>query len=62
MRRIVLSMALLAATAAAALGHPSLVPHDHPHALSALAGLDMLLLAALMAGFAAALAGSFRRR
>jgi hypothetical protein len=62
MRRIVLSTALVAATGVTAFAHPSLVPHEHPHAPSALVGLDVLLLAVLIGGFATALAASFRRR
>jgi hypothetical protein len=62
MRRIVLSTALLVTTTVTTFAHPSLMPHEHPHAPSALAGLDMLLLAVLIAGFAAALTTTFRRR
>jgi hypothetical protein len=61
MRRI-LTAAPLVVFAGAALGHPSLVPHEHPHAPSALAGLDLLLLAGLIVGFAAALASSLSKR
>ena len=55
MRRIVVSTPLLL-LAGAALAHPSLAPHEHPHATSALAGLDLLLLGGLIVGCAAALA------
>jgi hypothetical protein len=61
MRRIFAAAPFVLA-AGAAFAHPSLAPHEHPHASSALAGLDMLLLAVLIAGFATALAVSFRRR
>jgi hypothetical protein len=39
---------LLAATTVAAGAHPSLMIHDHPHGVMALAGLDMLLVAAFI--------------
>jgi hypothetical protein len=42
---------LLAAGTSTALAHPSLVAHEHPHAFSSLAGLDTLLVAALVAAF-----------
>jgi hypothetical protein len=61
MTRILLA-APLVVLASAALAHPSLAPHEHPHAASSLAGLDLLLLAGLLIGFAAALAGAFRWR
>jgi uncharacterized membrane protein YedE/YeeE len=48
--------------AGAAFAHTSLAPHQHPHAPSALAGLDTLLLAGLIVGFGAALACALRRR
>ena len=35
--------------ASSVLAHPSVVPHDHPHMLNALVGLDVILLAALAA-------------
>ena len=38
----------------AASAHPSLIAHDHPHGLSALAGLDSLVIAALVIAFALA--------
>ena len=43
---------LLTAASSAALAHPSLVAHEHPHAFSSLAGLDALLVAALAVAFA----------
>ena len=43
---------LLVAGASAASAHPSLIAHEHPHELSALGGLDMLLLATLLTAFA----------
>ena len=61
MRRVLFTAPLLA-LAGTALAHPSLAPHDHPHAASALAGLDMLLLAGLIIGFAAALLVTLKRR
>jgi hypothetical protein len=61
MRRILFTAPLLV-LAGTALAHPSLAPHQHPHAPSALAGLDMLLLAVLIIGFAAALLGALQRR
>jgi hypothetical protein len=45
-----LTVLLLTVSTSAALAHPSLVPHDHPHAVNSLAGLDMLLVAALVVG------------
>jgi hypothetical protein len=45
---------IFVAGASAASAHPSLVAHEHPHALSALGGLDVLLVAALLAAFTAA--------
>jgi hypothetical protein len=48
-------IALLAfAGLSTASAHPSLVAHDHPHGLSALAGLDSLLVAALVVALALA--------
>jgi hypothetical protein len=61
MKTLILSTSLVV-LASAASAHPSFAPHDHPHAASALAGLDVLLLAGLAIGFAAALAGTLRRR
>jgi hypothetical protein len=43
-----LTVLMLAASTSVALAHPSLVSHDHPHAANALAGLDMLLVAAVV--------------
>ena len=59
--RIVVSAPLLL-LAGAALAHPSLAPHEHPDATSALAGLDLLLLAGLIIGFGAAMVSVSRRR
>jgi hypothetical protein len=44
-----------------ALAHPSVVPHDHPHVLNALVGLDVFLLAALAAIVTWIVAEKFRR-
>jgi hypothetical protein len=52
MKTIVAILAFAGISGASA--HPSLVAHDHPHALSALAGLDTLLLASLVIGTALA--------
>ncbi len=43
MKRYVLSM-LPILLSSAALAHPSLMPHSHPHGLSPLAGIDVFLL------------------
>jgi hypothetical protein len=43
-----LTALMLAVSITAANAHPSLISHDHPHAANALAGLDMLLVAALV--------------
>ncbi len=52
MRTIIAILSIAGVTAASA--HPSLIPHEHPHGANALAGLDSLLLAALVAVFALA--------
>jgi hypothetical protein len=54
MRTIVLGLAT-ALNAEAALAHASLVPHDHPHAVSLLPDAAALVCAAVLvgAGFAA---------
>ena len=40
----------MASIGGAAFAHPSVVPHDHPHALSWLPDVGVLLLAALLIG------------
>jgi hypothetical protein len=52
---------LSAMVAKSAFAHPSIVPHDHPHVLNALGGLDVLLLAALAAAVTRMVAEKFRR-
>jgi hypothetical protein len=52
MKSLVTVLAFAGVSAASA--HPSLIAHDHPHGLSALAGLDTLVLAALVLAFALA--------
>ncbi len=52
MRTIIAVLSFAGVTAASA--HPSLIPHEHPHGVNALVGLDALLLAALIAAFALA--------
>ena len=47
----ILTLALIAA-ASAASAHPALISHEHPHEVSALGGLDMLLVAAFITAFA----------
>ena len=47
-----LSIAALSAASSAALAHPSLIPHEHPHGVSMLPDLDVLLLGVLVAAFA----------
>jgi hypothetical protein len=42
----------LAVLSSAAVAHPSLVPHDHPHGLSFLLDFDWLISAMLLAAFA----------
>ena len=49
MRTVVMTLAL-ALNVAAARAHPSVVPHDHPHATSMLPDALALLMAALMVG------------
>ena len=44
-----------------AFAHPSVIPHDHPHLLNTLAGLDVFLLAVLAAAVAWMFAEKFRR-
>jgi hypothetical protein len=51
--KTILTMVFVA-VASAASAHPSLIAHEHPHELSALGGLDMLLLAALVTAIAVA--------
>jgi hypothetical protein len=49
--RILLSTLVIVCNVVAALAHPSVVPHQHPHAASALPDALALLLAALLVGF-----------
>ena len=48
----IIATALSLAVVSAASAHSSLVAHQHPHGLSALADLDGLLLAACVAALA----------
>jgi len=52
MKTIVAILTLASVTAASA--HPSLIAHDHPHGISAFAGLDTLLLAVFAGAIALA--------
>ena len=45
MKKLMLLFSIIVASPA--LAHPSIVPHDHPHGLSGLMGLDLILLVAL---------------
>jgi len=47
--RLILSM-LCSIVATAALAHPSIVPHQHPHGLTAIPGLATILLVMLSVG------------
>jgi hypothetical protein len=49
MRTVVITL-VVALNAAAAHAHPSVVPHDHPHAASVLPDALALLMAALLIG------------
>lgn len=49
MRMIITAVALVF-TVAPALAHPSVVPHQHPHAASVLPDAFALLLAAVLVG------------
>jgi hypothetical protein len=46
---------------AAALAHPSVVPHEHPHAASLLPDLTVLLMAAVVVGTGAIVIAMSRR-
>jgi hypothetical protein len=50
MKRLAIASAIFALPTLAA-AHPSVVPHDHPHAVSMLPDLVALVLAALLVGF-----------
>jgi hypothetical protein len=58
--RMILSM-LFSIVATAALAHPSVVPHQHPHGLSALPGVETVLLVMLTAGGVLALRRLMRK-
>ena len=63
MRTVVI--ALVVTHAAAAFAHPSVVPHDHPHAVSLLPDAIALIFAALLVGlgiFASRIVGLVRER
>jgi hypothetical protein len=49
MRTVVITL-VVALNAAAAHAHPSVVPHEHPHAASVLPDALALLMAALVVG------------
>ena len=46
--------ALMCVVSTAALAHPALIAHDHPHEASALLGLDTLFAAAIVVALALA--------
>ncbi len=48
--KILISMVLVGLGGVSAFAHPSVVPHDHPHATSVLPDAFALMLAALFVG------------
>ena len=48
------------AASSAALAHPSLIPHEHPHGGSMLPDLDALLIGVLVVAFAAVIVKKVR--
>lgn len=59
--KTMVSAVMMALTAGAALAHPSVVPHDHPHGLSWLPDAGALLLAALTVGVGIIVFRRFRK-
>lgn len=59
--KTMMSAVMMALTAGTALAHPSVVPHDHPHALSWLPDAGALLLAAFLVGAGIVVFRRFRK-
>jgi hypothetical protein len=59
--RTFLSALAVALNAGAAFAHPSVVPHEHPHAVSVLPDVMLLAVAALMIGFGVVVIRKYRK-
>ena len=60
-RRAVAASVLTIGSTGAAFAHPSVVPHEHPHAVSVLPDVTLLAIAALMVGCAVVVLRKFRK-
>jgi hypothetical protein len=61
MKRTTLAV-LTFAGAAEALAHPSTVAHEHPHGVSALPGVDLVVVAVVVAALATIALGKLLKR
>jgi hypothetical protein len=59
--RTFLSALAVVLNAGAAFAHPSVVPHEHPHAVSVLPDVMLLAVAALMIGFGVVVIRKYRK-